>query len=130
MYGVAAEHYLESPRCAATPATTCRACRHRREDRGGPARPAGRCRPSGPTSTSTATSRRRPGRLGSETGGGGWAPTVLRRLSAPGARERYDFNVRIMSGRDDLDLGLTPDVPGTPGLLPLDPHGSARWWAS
>jgi hypothetical protein len=28
--------------------------------------------------------------------------------------------VRIMSGRDDLDLGLTPDVPGSPGLLPLD----------
>ena len=46
---------------------------------------------------------------------------MLRKLTAPGARERYDFNVRIMSGRDDLDLGLTPDVPGTPGLLPLDP---------
>lgn len=46
---------------------------------------------------------------------------VLRRLVAPGARERYDFNIRIMSGRDDLELGLTPDVPGTPGLLPLDP---------
>ena len=27
-----------------------------------------------------------------------------------------------MSGQDDLDLGLTPDVPRTPGLLPLDPH--------
>jgi hypothetical protein len=25
-----------------------------------------------------------------------------------------------MTGREDLDLGLTPDVPGTPGLLPLD----------
>ena len=46
--------------------------------------------------------------------------TVVRRLSAPGARERYDFNMRLMSGREDLDLGLTPDVPGTPGLLPLD----------
>jgi DNA polymerase-1 len=45
---------------------------------------------------------------------------VVRRLTAPGARERYDFNVRIMSGRDDLELGLTPDVPGSPGLLPLD----------
>lgn len=45
---------------------------------------------------------------------------VVRRLSAPGARERYDFNVLMMSGRDDLDLGITPDVPGTPGLLPLD----------
>ncbi|WP_376707639.1 5'-3' exonuclease H3TH domain-containing protein [Nocardioides alcanivorans] len=42
------------------------------------------------------------------------------RLSAPGARERYEFNVRLMAGRDDLDLGFTPDVPGSPGLLPLD----------
>ncbi|MDN5893843.1 MAG: 5'-3' exonuclease [Nocardioides sp.] len=46
---------------------------------------------------------------------------LLNRLTAPGARERYDFNVKIMSGRDELDLGLTPDVPGTPGLLPLHP---------
>jgi len=46
--------------------------------------------------------------------------TVLSRLTAPGARDRYDFNVRIMTCRDDLDIGLTPDVPGTPGLLPLD----------
>ncbi|MGO4258224.1 5'-3' exonuclease [Marmoricola sp. RAF53] len=55
-----------------------------------------------------------------ETGGRRIGPTVLRRLTAPGARERYDFNVRIMSGRDDLDLGLTPDVPGSLGLLPLE----------
>ena len=55
-----------------------------------------------------------------ETGARRLGDTVVRRLSAPGARERYDFNVRIMSGRDDLDLGLTPDVPGSPGLLPLD----------
>lgn len=47
-------------------------------------------------------------------------PTVVRRLRAPGARERYDFNVALMSGPDDLDLGLTPHVPGSPGLLPLD----------
>ena len=46
---------------------------------------------------------------------------VLRRLTAAGARERYEFNMRIMSGRDDLDLGLTPEVPGSRGLLPLDP---------
>ena len=26
----------------------------------------------------------------------------------------------MMSGQDDLDLGLTPDVPGSRGLLPLD----------
>lgn len=56
-----------------------------------------------------------------ETGTRRMGATVVRRLSAPGARERYDFNVRIMTGREDLDLGLTPDVPGTPGLLPLDP---------
>jgi DNA polymerase-1 len=46
--------------------------------------------------------------------------TVVRRLSAPGARARYEFNVEMMSGKDDLDLGLTPDVPGSRGLLPLD----------
>ena len=55
-----------------------------------------------------------------ETGGRRVGATVVRRLQADGARERYEFNVQMMSGRDDLDLGLTPDVPGTPGLLPLD----------
>jgi len=57
-----------------------------------------------------------------ETGSRRMGATVVRRLTAPGARERYDFNVRIMTGHDDLDLGITPDVPGTPGLLPLDAH--------
>jgi 5'-3' exonuclease len=56
-----------------------------------------------------------------ETGARRLGAAVVRRLTAVGARERYDFNVAMMSGRDDLDLGLTPDVPGTPGLLPLDP---------
>jgi 5'-3' exonuclease len=55
-----------------------------------------------------------------ETGARRVGTTVVRRLSAPQARERYDFNVRVMTGRDDLDLGLTPDLPGSPGLLPLD----------
>jgi 5'-3' exonuclease len=55
-----------------------------------------------------------------ERGGRRLGARVVRHLSAPGARERYEFNVRIMTGREDLDLGLTPDVPGTPGLLPLD----------
>jgi 5'-3' exonuclease len=55
-----------------------------------------------------------------EQGGRRLGARVVRHLTAPGARERYDFNVSMMSGRDDLDLGLTPDVPGTPGLLPLD----------
>jgi DNA polymerase-1 len=31
----------------------------------------------------------------------------------------------MMSGRDDLDLGLTPDQPGSRGLLPLD-HDRVR----
>ena len=55
-----------------------------------------------------------------EAGGRRLGATVVRRLAAPGARERFDFNVDLMAGRDDLDLGLTPDVPGTRGLLPLD----------
>ncbi len=57
-----------------------------------------------------------------EVGARRMGATVVRRLRAPGARERYDFNVRVMAGNDDLDLGITPDVPGTPGLLPLDTH--------
>ena len=57
-----------------------------------------------------------------EAGSRRMGASVVRRLATAGARERYDFNVRIMSGRDDLDLGITPDVPGTPGLLPLDPE--------
>lgn len=51
---------------------------------------------------------------------------LLRRLQAPGARERFEFNTSIMAGRADLDLGLRPDVPGTPGLLPLDPERVRR----
>lgn len=46
--------------------------------------------------------------------------SVLKRLATPAARERFEFNLSIMSGRTDLDLGLTPDVPGSPGLLPMD----------
>ncbi len=45
---------------------------------------------------------------------------LVRRLTADGARERFEFNLALMTGRTDVDLGLTPDVPGTPGLLPLD----------
>jgi DNA polymerase-1 len=55
-----------------------------------------------------------------ETGARRSGATVLRRLAAPGARAAYEFNLELMAGRSDLDLGLTPDVPGTPGLLPLD----------
>ncbi|WP_460792106.1 5'-3' exonuclease [Nocardioides maradonensis] len=55
-----------------------------------------------------------------ESGGRRMGATVVRRLSAEGARAAYDFNLELMAGRTDLDLRLTPDVPGTPGLLPLD----------
>lgn len=51
---------------------------------------------------------------------------VLKKLATPEARERFEFNLSIMSGRTDLDLGLTPDVPGSPGLLPLDPDRVAK----
>lgn len=51
---------------------------------------------------------------------------LLKKLTAAGARERYEFNHSIMSGRTDLDLGLTPDVPGSPGLLPLHPDRVSR----
>jgi 5'-3' exonuclease len=52
--------------------------------------------------------------------------TLLKRLATPEARERFEFNLSMMSGRTDLDLGLTPDVPGSPGLLPLEPDRVAR----
>ena len=51
---------------------------------------------------------------------------VLKRLATPAARERFEFNLAIMSGRTDLDLGLTPDLPGSPGLLPLHPDRVSR----
>ena len=46
---------------------------------------------------------------------------LVGRLTAPAARERYDFNLALMSGRSDLDLGLDLEVPGSRGRLPLDP---------
>ncbi|WP_110180396.1 5'-3' exonuclease [Nocardioides solisilvae] len=61
-----------------------------------------------------------------ETGQRRLGAGLVRRLGAEGARERYAFNLALMSGRTDLDLGLTPDVPGTPGLLPLDPLRVSR----
>ena len=61
-----------------------------------------------------------------ESGGRRIGAGLLKKLAAPGARERFEFNLSIMSGRTDLDLGLTPDVPGTPGLLPLDPDTVSR----
>ncbi len=61
-----------------------------------------------------------------ETGQRRMGAALLKRLCAEGARERFDFNLSMMSGRTDLDLGLTPDEPGTPGLLPLDPERVLR----
>ncbi|WP_307816541.1 5'-3' exonuclease [Nocardioides limicola] len=58
--------------------------------------------------------------LAQENGVRRMGSTVVRRLRAPGARERYEFNVEMMRGHEELDLGLTPEIPGTPGLLPLD----------
>ena len=52
--------------------------------------------------------------------------SVLKKLATPAARERFEFNLAIMSGRTDLELGLTPDVPGSPGLLPLEPDRVSR----
>lgn len=52
--------------------------------------------------------------------------SVLKKLATPAARERFEFNLAIMSGRTDLDLGLTPDLPGSPGLLPLHPDRVSR----
>lgn len=54
-----------------------------------------------------------------ESGNRRMGAALLKHLSAEGARARFDFNVSIMAGRTDVDLGLTPDVPGSPGLLPL-----------
>lgn len=54
-----------------------------------------------------------------ETGERRLGSMLLKRLTAEGARERYEFNLKLMSGREDVELGLTPDVPGSRGLLPL-----------
>ncbi len=51
---------------------------------------------------------------------------LVRKLAAAGARERFDFNLQIMAGRADVPLGLTPEVPGSPGLLPVPVDQVAR----
>ncbi len=61
-----------------------------------------------------------------ETGQRRISTGLLNRLRAPGARERFEFNLTMMGGRADLDLGLRPDLPGTPGLLPLEPERVRR----
>ncbi|QWC85745.1 5'-3' exonuclease [Nocardioidaceae bacterium] len=52
--------------------------------------------------------------------------TVVSHLAAPDARERFEFNHALMRGHTDVDLGLTPEVPGSAGLLPLDAVTVAR----
>ena len=61
-----------------------------------------------------------------EQGGRRAGAGIVRKLMADGARDRFEFNLQIMRGYDDLDLGLTPDVPGSLGLLPLDPARVSR----
>lgn len=61
-----------------------------------------------------------------ESGGRRTGASVVKRLSAPEARERFEFNLRLMAVNSDLDLGFTPDVPGSPGLLPLAPERVQR----
>ena len=51
---------------------------------------------------------------------------VRAKLMAPEARERYEFNLAMMTGRTDVALGLTPDLAGSPGLLPLDAERVSR----
>jgi DNA polymerase-1 len=55
-----------------------------------------------------------------ETGGRRTSRSLVRHLTAEGAREQFEFNRALMAGHTDVDLGLTPDEPGTPGLLPLE----------
>ena len=43
---------------------------------------------------------------------------MRRTLSAPGARDQFESNLLLMAGRSDVNLGLTPDVPGSAGMLP------------
>ena len=51
---------------------------------------------------------------------------LLTKLAPPEARERFEFNLSMMSGHTDVDLELTPDVPGSAGVLPLEPERVAR----
>ncbi len=61
-----------------------------------------------------------------ELGGRRIGTGLVRRLAADGAREMFEFNVEIMAGRDDLDLGFDPERPGSAGMLPLDPPTVSR----
>ena len=60
-----------------------------------------------------------------ESGGRRTGAGVLRKLTAQGAREQFEFNRAMMASRDDVDLGLTT-TQDSPGRLPLDPDLVAR----
>ena len=50
---------------------------------------------------------------------------VLKKLTAEGAREQFEFNRSMMTSRDDVDLGIAA-TPPSPGRLPVDPDAVAR----
>ncbi|MEO9325320.1 5'-3' exonuclease H3TH domain-containing protein [Nocardioides sp. C4-1] len=58
--------------------------------------------------------------LSLEAGGRRVGAGVLKRLTAPEARQQFEFNRAMMTGRDDVDLGLDADDPRSPGGFPLD----------
>jgi 5'-3' exonuclease len=60
-----------------------------------------------------------------ESGGRRTGAGVLRKLTAAGAREQFEFNRAMMTSRDDVDLGLTTGDDSA-GRLPLDPDVVAR----
>ena len=53
-----------------------------------------------------------------ETGNRRIGRSLVAHLRSPGAREQFEFNRTMMAGHTDVDLGLRPDEPGSPGLLP------------
>ena len=60
--------------------------------------------------------------LADETGGRRTGGQALKKLTAEGAREQFEFNRSMMTSREDVDLALT----GSAGRLPLDPAVVAR----
>ncbi len=63
--------------------------------------------------------------IAAEQGGRRIGAGVLKKLTADGAREQFEFNRSMMTSRDDVDLGLSPDGDG-PGRLPLAQDMVAR----
>jgi 5'-3' exonuclease len=60
--------------------------------------------------------------LAAESGGRRIGNQVLKKLTAAGARDQFDFNRTMMTSREDVDLGLI----GAAGRLPLAPDAVAR----